>query len=69
MSPSPSTAEPFETTATRFPFAVYSKTRSGSAAISRHGAATPGEYASERSRCVFVGFVVEISIFPGGSSR
>jgi len=31
---------------------------------SLHGAATPGEYASERSRCVFVGFVVEISIFP-----
>jgi len=43
MSPRPRTADPFETTATRFPFAVYSNTDSGSAAMSRHGAATPGE--------------------------
>jgi len=69
MSPRPRTADPFETTATRFPFAVYSNTDSGSAAMSRHGAATPGEYASERSRWVFVGFVVSIAIFPGGSRR
>ncbi len=67
MSPSPSTAEPLETTPTMFPFAVYLNASSGSASMCRHGAATPGEYASERSRWVFVGFVVEISIFPGGS--
>jgi len=63
MSPSPSTAEPFETTPTRLPLAVYWYASVSSASISRHGAATPGEYASERSRCVFVGSVVEISIF------
>ena len=43
MFPSPSTAVPLETTATRFPRAVYLNTSSGFSAISRHGSATPGE--------------------------
>jgi len=43
MFPSPSTAVPLETTATRLPRAVYLKTSSGSFAISRQGSATPGE--------------------------
>ena len=42
MSPRPSTAVPFDTTATRFPRAVYLKTSSGFLAISRQGSATPG---------------------------
>src|SRR6185436_8422073 len=33
--------------------------------MARTGAATPGEYASERSRCVDIGFVARISILPG----
>ena len=39
-------------TATRLPRAVYSQASSGVAAISRHGSATPGVYASDRSRWV-----------------
>ncbi len=50
MSPNPRTADPSDMTPTRFPFEVYSYARDVSAAISRHGAATPGEYAKERSR-------------------
>ncbi|OAA84183.1 hypothetical protein WX45_01819 [Clostridium ljungdahlii DSM 13528] len=40
--PSPNTAVPFVTTATVFPFIVYSYAFSSSLAISRHGPATPG---------------------------
>jgi hypothetical protein len=40
--PSPKTAVPLETTATRFPFAVYLYASSGVIAISRQGSATPG---------------------------
>ena len=43
MSPRPSTAVPFEITATRLPLSVYSYTAEGSASISLHGYATPGE--------------------------
>jgi hypothetical protein len=43
MFPRPSTAVPLDTTATRFPRAVYRKTSSGSRWISRQGSATPGE--------------------------
>ena len=50
MLPKPSTAVPFDTTATRFPRAVYLNTSSGVLWISRQGAATPGVYARERSR-------------------
>ena len=42
MSPSPSTAEPSETTATVFRLIVYSKALERSAAMSRHTRATPG---------------------------
>ena len=41
--PSPSTAVPFEITATRFPLAVYLYTSSVFSAMARQGAATPGE--------------------------
>ena len=43
MSPSPSTAVPFEMTATRLPLSVYLYTSSGFCCISRQGKATPGE--------------------------
>jgi len=33
------------------------------------GSGDAGEYASERSRWVFVGLVVSMAIFPGGSAR
>ena len=65
MSPRPSTAVPFDTTATRLPRAVYAYERSGSLAMSRQGSATPGVYASDRSRAVAVGLVGTTSIFPG----
>jgi len=42
------------------------KASSGFSSMARQGG-DPGEYASERSRCVYVGFVVEMAIFPGGS--
>ena len=42
MLPSPRTAVPFDTTATRLPRAVYLYARSGSFSMSRHGSATPG---------------------------
>ena len=42
ISPSPRTAVPSETTATRFPLAVYLYTSFLSAWIFRHGSATPG---------------------------
>ena len=43
MSPSPSTAVPLVTTATRLPRAVKRYAFTGSATISSHAAATPGE--------------------------
>ena len=43
--PKPRTAEPSVTTATQFPFMVYSRTKSGFFAISSTGLATPGVYA------------------------
>src|SRR5262245_38415877 len=69
MLPRPSTAVPLVTTATRLPRAVYSQARSGVDAISRHGSATPGEYASDRSRCVTRGLVGTTSSFPGRPLR
>ena len=47
--PKPKTAVPFETTATRFPFAVYLEAVFSSSFISKQASATPGEYALERS--------------------
>ena len=43
MSPRPSTAVPFEITATKLPRLVYLKAAAGSFTISSQGAATPGE--------------------------
>ena len=43
ISPKPSTAVPFEITATIFPLAVYLYTSVGVSAISKQGSATPGE--------------------------
>ena len=65
MSPSPSTAVPFDTTATRLPLPVYLYASSGSFSMARQGRATPGVYASERSRCVMQGFEVMTSSLPG----
>ena len=62
--PRPSTAVPFDTTATRFPLAVYLYTSSIFFSISRHGSATPGLYARERSLEVRQGFVATTSTFP-----
>ena len=42
MLPSPSTALPSVTTATRLPTPVISRTSWGSRSMARHGAATPG---------------------------
>ena len=50
ISPSPKTAVPFVITATKFPLAVYLYTLDGSFSISKHGNATPGEYAKAKSR-------------------
>ena len=63
--PNPSTAEPLVITPTKFPLAVYLYTSSGVAAISLQGSATPGEYANDKSRCVFASFDGTTSIFPG----
>ena len=65
MSPSPSTAVPLLITATRFPLSVYLYASFGSFWISRHGNATPGEYAKLRSVCVLYAFVGFTSILPG----
>src|SRR5580693_8094300 len=64
MSPKPSTAVPFEITATRLPRAVYSQLASSFFAISRHGSATPGVYASDKSIWLTRGFVGTTSSFP-----
>ena len=63
--PSPKTAVPLLITATKFPFAVYLYTSSMFSAIAKHGSATPGEYANERSRCQLYGFEGMTSILPG----
>ena len=63
--PSPNTAVPLLITPTRFPLAVYLYTSSGLLAISLQGSATPGEYAKDRSLCVFASLVGITSIFPG----
>ena len=65
ISPKPKTAVPFDITATKFPFAVYLYALFGSFSISKHGAATPGEYANDKSCCVAYFFVGTTSIFPG----
>ncbi len=69
MLPRPRTAVPFVITATRLPRAVTVETSPGSATIASQAAATPGEYASARSRCVTSGLVGDMRILPGGLRR
>ena len=67
--PSPNTADPLVTTPTKLARPVNSAARLGSRAISKHGAATPGVYARERSRWVTHGLLGMTSIFPDGERR
>ena len=69
IAPRPRTAVPFVITATILPRAVSSAALLGSSAISVHAYATPGLYASAKSRCVAIGLVGAISNFPAGSAR
>ncbi len=64
MSPSPSTAEPSETTATVLPRIVSAHARSTSCAIAMQTRPTPGVYAIERSSRVFTGAFSPVSILP-----
>ena len=68
ISPSPRTAVPSDTTATRFPFAVYLYTSDLSSLIFRQGSATPGVYAVLRSSLVFTATFDVTLIFPLCSS-
>ena len=63
--PRPGTAVPLEMHATILPLLVYLYARDGSLAICRHGDATPGEYANDKSCAVDMGLVGTISNFPG----
>ena len=65
ISPSPNTAVPFVITATKFPLAVYLYTSSIFSKISLQGSATPGLYASDKSRWVLASLVGTTSILPG----
>ena len=65
MSPRPSTAVPLVITATRLERTVYSAAAAASSTIASHAAATPGEYASDRSRWVSRAVVGVILILPG----
>jgi hypothetical protein len=69
MDPRPSTAVPLVMTAMRLEREVYSAAQAGSRTISSHAAATPGEYASARSRWLVSCFVGSTEIFPGGERR
>jgi len=67
--PRPSTAVPLVITPTRLPRAVISLAMAGSAMIASQACATPGEYASDRSRWVNMGLVATTLILPGGDIR
>ena len=62
--PKPKTAEPSVTIATQLLLIVYSQTFSGSLAISKQGAATPGEYTKERCSEVRTSILLRMPIFP-----
>jgi hypothetical protein len=64
MSPRPSTAVPSVITATVFHRRVRSKLFAGSSWIARHGAATPGVYATLSASAESSGALVATSIFP-----
>ncbi len=65
IGPRPSTAVPFEITATRLARDVYRLAVLGSRTISSHAAATPGEYARDKSFCVTMDLVAVTLILPG----
>ena len=69
IAPRPSTAVPLVTTATRLPRAVSVDASRGSRTISSHAAATPGVYASARSRWFVSCLVGMTAILPGGCCR
>lgn len=69
IAPSPSTAVPFVMTATRLPRAVRLRASAGSAATASQAAATPGVYASARSRWLIRPLVGTIAILPGTGVR
>ena len=69
MAPRPSTAVPLVTTPIRLPRAVSDETSRGSRTISSQAAATPGEYASARSRWLVSCLVGSSAILPGGCAR
>ena len=65
MVPSPRTAVPLVITATRFWRAVRLAASAGSSTMASQAAATPGEYASARSRWLPSGLVGATMSFPG----
>ncbi len=69
MLPRPSTAVPLVTTATRLAREVSVCASRGSAAMASQAAATPGEYASARSRWLMRPLVGAIEILPGRGRR
>src|SRR5574340_945115 len=69
MAPSPSTAVPLVTTPTRLLRDVSVAACPGSATMASHAAATPGEYASARSRWLVSPLVGTTEILPGVGRR
>ncbi len=69
MLPRPSTAVPLVMTATRLPRAVSSLAWVASSTMASQAKATPGEYASDRSRWVSIGLVAVTLILPAGCWR
>ena len=69
IAPRPSTAVPLVTTPIRLPRDVRFDTSAGSRTISSQAAATPGEYASARSRWLVSCLVGVTEILPGGCWR
>ena len=64
ISPRPNTRVPSLTTATVFHLFVYSYTKSGSSAIARQGAATPGVYQMAKSSKSLTVHLSTVSILP-----
>src|SRR3954454_5559706 len=69
MLPRPSTAVPFEITATRLAREVRLNASIGACLMAMQAAATPGEYASAKSRWVVMSLVGRTAIFPGVGKR
>jgi hypothetical protein len=69
IAPRPSTAVPLVTTPIRLPRAVRLRASAGSLTIASHTAATPGVYASDRSRWLVSFLVGATEILPAGALR